>query len=692
MHRTSAHKICVVLICLAGLCGCAFDAAPQYSGVDASMPDAVDQDTGDDASEPDDDVGVDVPDDNDPPDIVEPPDVTDEEDIEEPEDVPTMMEDADGQEDVPPGPGDVVEDEPDVQEPPDPLRVQEGLQVLYLFDDMDEEGTVTNHGPMANMDLGTVRGGLVTIPGYGATMPRATTLAQTDATGLIRAIKDNAAFTVELWVRPHNDVQLGPARILGIEQDSSTRNLTIGQQRGDLAIRLRTGESSSPNTVYVEDVFANFDEPVHVVMTYDGAQNLATVYANGNTTVLDLPDDVENPSISNWNDTYPFAVADLNVGGRPWLGDLYLAAIYDRVLSPQEIETNRAAGLDGEASPPPSVRLDVEATVSTAVEGGDSGLWTITREGDLSQPIGVRYMLLGEAGGDEDFELPSRNIVIEAGQESVTVPMTPIDDGRVEGEEAVIFQLIPTADYMVKGHSRAAIELLDNEVSPPTNNLEAWLTSARLNSVRGERIWSWPKASSSSITRTAYWGAVASQSGFITADFDGLGHYRLATSGLSTDEGLAIVLVLDLVEGTYASSPIFSAASENEDNLHFYLQTTGSGSFSLSARLEDQDAPEVIFDEPGMLAGGKQIVVLRFLPTPNGLEVLLRHNGAERFVTTLDGELPSVETTINRLGDTDALSSGARFKLYEFMLYEGLFGSEDLAQVEEYLSRRYGLF
>ena len=47
---------------------------------------------------------------------------------------------------------------------------------------------------------------------------------------------------------------------------------------------------------------------------------------------------------STWTNTYKVAVADEHTGGRGWLGELHLLAVYSRALTDAEIAQNFAAG------------------------------------------------------------------------------------------------------------------------------------------------------------------------------------------------------------------------------------------------------------------------------------------------------------------------------------------------------------
>ena len=51
--------------------------------------------------------------------------------------------------------------------------------------------------------------------------------------------------------------------------------------------------------------------------------------------------------MSNWDTTMRLALANAVGGGRPWVGDLHLVAIYSRSLTATEVQQNFLAGASG---------------------------------------------------------------------------------------------------------------------------------------------------------------------------------------------------------------------------------------------------------------------------------------------------------------------------------------------------------
>jgi glycopeptide antibiotics resistance protein len=110
-------------------------------------------------------------------------------------------------------------------------------------------------------------------------------------------IQRTSQFTLSLIVATAEQVQNGPARIVSLSQDPFNRNLTIGQEGQDLAIRLRTpfsGQNGAHPELYIEKVFADTIAH-HIIITYgssilrvyvDNIQHLQTFELTPDATLL----------------------------------------------------------------------------------------------------------------------------------------------------------------------------------------------------------------------------------------------------------------------------------------------------------------------------------------------------------------------------------------------------------------------
>ncbi|MBI35579.1 MAG: hypothetical protein CMP67_09505 [Flavobacteriales bacterium] len=113
----------------------------------------------------------------------------------------------------------------------------------------------------------------------------------------------------------------------------------------------------------------------------------------------------------------------------------------------------------------PVVDVSVSVIDSEAAEDEtDVGSWRVTRTGNLSSPLQVNFSLIGTATQDQDYTINTlAPLVIPAGQNSIDVLITPIDD-QISGEEeeTVKFKLLEGEGYTVI-NAEATIIILDND-------------------------------------------------------------------------------------------------------------------------------------------------------------------------------------------------------------------------------------
>ncbi|MEW6303487.1 MAG: Calx-beta domain-containing protein [Verrucomicrobiota bacterium] len=124
---------------------------------------------------------------------------------------------------------------------------------------------------------------------------------------------------------------------------------------------------------------------------------------------------------------------------------------------------------DNDTAPPtePVVTLSlVDANASET--GSDIGVVRFHRTGDISQPLDVSWTFSGSASNGADYQqLPTSGAFL-AGQAEADLPITPIDDSEVEGEETVIVTLVDGPGYAVGSANSATVTIADNDTAPPT--------------------------------------------------------------------------------------------------------------------------------------------------------------------------------------------------------------------------------
>ncbi len=113
--------------------------------------------------------------------------------------------------------------------------------------------------------------------------------------------------------------------------------------------------------------------------------------------------------------------------------------------------------------------VSIVATTPNAVEGGASGIFTVSRTGSTTAALTVNLTVTGTATGTTDYTTNPASItsfVLSAGQASRTITVLPVNDTAIEGDEVVIVQM-STGSYDIDGSSYASVTLVDNDI-PPT--------------------------------------------------------------------------------------------------------------------------------------------------------------------------------------------------------------------------------
>ncbi len=139
-----------------------------------------------------------------------------------------------------------------------------------------------------------------------------------------------------------------------------------------------------------------------------------------------------------------------------------------RVFSPGGT-TTAITGSDGTFRLNRPTGLTVTVADDVATEGAaDTAAFTLTRDGDTSADLVVNYILTGTAVNGTDFENNLLTATIPAGEASVNVVITAIDDSETELVETVTLTLTPTANYDVKSPLTATLGIADNEPATVT--------------------------------------------------------------------------------------------------------------------------------------------------------------------------------------------------------------------------------
>lgn len=148
---------------------------------------------------------------------------------------------------------------------------------------------------------------------------------------LLKSCVGTAELTVEAVIRPANVTQGGPARIVSFSTNASSRNFTLGQEKTDLVMRLRTpqtgGNGTSPQVKLCQ---VEAGRLYHVLVAYRPGE--MTCYLDGKQV---LSTDAVRGDFSNWQ-PHHLVFGDEFDGGRDWAGTLEGVSIYDRCVDAKE--------------------------------------------------------------------------------------------------------------------------------------------------------------------------------------------------------------------------------------------------------------------------------------------------------------------------------------------------------------------
>ncbi len=269
-------------------------------------------------------------------------------------------------------------------------RVHAGLIAFYSFTSVDGliiPDLITQY---PSLDLTIEDSAKVTWLQPGLRVNEATVIKTTAArTKLMYETFFTQGITVEAWIKPLNNTQGGPARIVTFSQDSGVRNFTFGQSGDYWNMRFRTSENSDNGTEPSLSTPAGSiaENPVlqHVVYTRD-KEGTARFYID-----KVLVQSIAVPGNTNWNAAFGFGLFnEINypVDTRTWLGDIFLVAIYDTPLTAAQIGINFDAGVPVITSG--GATLTVQWDPNTESDLFGYNIYVGTASGDYTQSFDVR--------------------------------------------------------------------------------------------------------------------------------------------------------------------------------------------------------------------------------------------------------------------------------------------------------------
>lgn len=152
-------------------------------------------------------------------------------------------------------------------------------QVLYNF----REGSgniikdVSGRGEPLNLKIANIAA-VKWLPKVGLAIKEPVLITSTaPARKVIDFAGKTNAITIDVWLKPANTTQAGPARIVTLSKDTGSRNFTLGQAGGAYDVRLRT-TSTSPNGEPSLSSPGGDDAARHISASRSDKGDLAVIY------------------------------------------------------------------------------------------------------------------------------------------------------------------------------------------------------------------------------------------------------------------------------------------------------------------------------------------------------------------------------------------------------------------------------
>lgn len=92
----------------------------------------------------------------------------------------------------------------------------------------------------------------------------------------------------------------------------------------------------------------------------------------------------------------------------------------------------------------------------------------ISRTGDQSSALSVRYAVGGTATPGTDYQVLTGTVTIQPGNASANVVVSPINDGFDELDESVTISILPESSYSTSTPLQATVQILDDDVTLPS--------------------------------------------------------------------------------------------------------------------------------------------------------------------------------------------------------------------------------
>jgi hypothetical protein len=180
--------------------------------------------------------------------------------------------------------------------------------------------------------------------GWGLNFSGGKAQASTQSSAKLRTMLNaTGEYSIEAWVVPGNVVQ-EDMRIVSYSAGTTARNFNLGQTMYNYDFFNRDSNSdgngnpqlSTPDALEVLQATLQ-----HVVATFDPVEG-RKIYVNN---ALVAQDNSPGGTLADWDDSFAFVLGNEVSSDRDWMGVIRLVAVYNRALTPAQIQQNFEAGV-----------------------------------------------------------------------------------------------------------------------------------------------------------------------------------------------------------------------------------------------------------------------------------------------------------------------------------------------------------
>jgi hypothetical protein len=226
-------------------------------------------------------------------------------------------------------------------------------------------------------------------------------------------------------------------------------------------------------------------------------------------------------------------------------------------------------------------QVTIAATDAAASEvGPDGGSVTLTRNGILTNSLVVKLAYTGTAANGTDYTLVSSTVTIPAGQATVVVPVTPINDPDAEAAENAIVTIAADAlVYTIGAPANATVTIISED--PPTVTVVA--TDAAAGEAANPGVFT--------VSRTGPTTVALTVSYTVGGTATGVTDYTPALSG-------AVVIPIGAASAALPITPVNDTVFEGPETVVVTMTTTSPGyligvASAATVTIADNDLPQV---------------------------------------------------------------------------------------------------